>query len=237
MSIIVIFIVICIVIGQINWMLESIVDFIKENAYLMLSVIAVAISFFLQGPIFAGTLAVGLIVLRIILRTLRSIARKVDTWLRDKHYHSLWRWLEEHCVEKGVTSADAIINGVGNEKLPSRFQEYSYPKGSTYKSIITSFLDDCQDKLYKVIKIKLFDRVQEAGMIDKDTVIKDISNVSDRITRLQKIPELCEKVIKELEQEKAIDRLVATKGVLRCRTSTSSTNSNVDRRWKYGKSN
>ena len=236
MSVIVIFVVICIVIGQINWMLENIVDFIKENAYLILSIIAVIISLILKGLIFAGTLAAGLIVFRIILRVLRLIVRRADTWLRDKHYHSLWKWLEEHCVEKGVSSVDAIINGVGSERLPSRFQEYSYPKGSTYKSIILSFLDDCQDKLYKFIKIKIYDRVQEAGMIDKETVIKEISDVYDRITRTKKIPELCEKVISELEREKAIDRLAATKGILCCRTSTTSTNSNKDRRWKYGKS-
>lgn len=224
MSIIVTFIVICIVFGLINWIFESIVDWIKENAYLILSIIAVTISLFLRGPVFAGMLTVGLIALRLLLRMLRSIVRKMDTWLNDVHYRSLWRWLENHCVEMGVTSVDAIINGVGNEKFPSKFQEYSYPKGSTYKSIISSFLNDCQDKLYKVIKIKLYDRVQEAGIVGKEIVIEDISAVYDRITRCQKMPVLCEKALKELEQEKKIDRPTHAKDVLRCRGVTSGTN-------------
>lgn len=224
MSIIVIFIGICIVIGLINWLLKSIVDFIKENAYFILSIIAIAISFFLQGPAFAGALTIGLIVLRILFGILRSIVRKIDIWLRDLHYQRLWNWLEKHCVELGVTSVDAVVNGVGNAKLPSKFQEYSYPQESTYKSIVSAFLTDCQDKLYQVIKVKLFDQVQEAGMIDKGIVVEDISAVYDRITRCQKMPELCEKVIQELEQEKKIDRPTPEKNVLHCVGATSGNN-------------
>lgn len=128
-------------------------------------------------------------------------------------------WLETDGSQLGIVTEKTML-----EKVPLRFSVLCVlPEEVTLESLIGTFLLNCDDLVTRQIEEKAHEMAEEAGMVETNEVLKNVTDSFGTYTRTKEMPDLFEEAIKSLEANSIVDRPTTDKKWLHCVGSTGGT--------------
>lgn len=210
----VIIVIICVGIFStiLGWIKDLIVGNLKKHWYRIIAVIAIIACLIFADVSTAFRVATGFIAVWLVWKAFLKVLNRIQKMRENR----LWKWMNKNCSMLGKTSANKILEGSTQIKIPDAFKRYIYSEGKNCFNIVTSFLDFKQRTLEPKVKNAIYDEMRSAGMLGDADVLNCITSKFNRATRTKDLSVMCSESIDLLIKEGNLDRPIKGEKVLHC---------------------